>query len=55
MGPCWLIRGSGDEGEFEAGEVGGAGSVEGVAVSPGVQADQVEGGCGEGVFEVGLG
>lgn len=35
--------------------MGSAGSVEGVAVPPGAQADQVEGGCGEDVFEVGLG
>jgi hypothetical protein len=35
--------------------VGSAGSVERVAVPPGVQADQVKGDCGEDVFEVGLG
>ncbi|MFE7216892.1 hypothetical protein ACFU93_45300, partial [Streptomyces sp. NPDC057611] len=46
--------GSGGEGEVEAGEVAGAGVVEGLAVPPGVEADQVEGDGGVDVFEVGL-
>ena len=52
--PCWSIR-SGGEGEFEPGEVAGAGSVEGVSVPPGVKSDEVERGGGVDVFEVGLG
>jgi integrase len=52
-GPWWLIR-SGCEGKFEAGEVAGAGSVEWVSVPPGVEPDEVEGGGGVHVFEVGL-
>src|SRR6266545_7281053 len=46
---------SGGVDEVEAGEVAGAGAVQGVAVPPGIQADQVEGDCGEHVLEVGLG
>jgi len=46
--------GSGGQGELESGEVAGAGAVQGVAVPPGVQAEQVEGDGGVDVFEVGL-
>ena len=46
--------GSGCEGEFEAGEVAGAGSVEWVSVPPGVEPDEVECGGGEHVFEMGF-
>src|SRR6266536_1511161 len=56
---AWLTllanSGSCCEGEFEAGEVAGAGAVQGVAVPPGVQADEVEGDRCVDVFEVGFG
>src|SRR6266545_6507143 len=43
------------QGQLEAGEVAGSAPVEGVAVPPGVQADEVEGDGGVDVFEMGLG
>jgi hypothetical protein len=42
-------------GEVEAGEVGGSGVVEGVAGPVGIEADEVDGGGGDGVFECGFG
>src|SRR6266508_3187360 len=53
--PTLVPNSSGGVDEVEAGEVAGAGAVQGVAVPPGIQADQVEGDCGEHVLEVGLG
>ncbi|SRR6266542_5798558 len=60
MSLMWMVTllansGSCCEGEFEAGEVAGAGAVQGVAVPPGVQADEVEGDRCVDVFEVGFG
>jgi len=42
-------------GEFEPLEVGGAGPVGGCAGPPGIEPDQVDGGCGGGVLEGGFG
>src|SRR6266540_5163142 len=52
-----LVANSGScgERELEASEVAGAGAVQGVAVPPGVEADEVEGDRRVDVFEVGLG
>jgi hypothetical protein len=47
--------GSRSESEFEAGEVAGSAAVEGMAVPPGVEADEVEGDGFVVVFEAGLG
>src|SRR6266511_6359730 len=43
------------QGEFEVGEVAGAGAVQGMAVPPGIQPDQVERDGAVHVFKVGLG
>ncbi len=47
--------GSGGGGEIEPLEVAGPGPVEGPAVPPGVQPDQVDRGCGGVVLQAGLG
>src|SRR6266536_2960165 len=43
------------QGEFEVGEVAGAGAVQGMAVPPGIQPDQVERDGAVHVLKVGLG
>src|ERR1019366_6584489 len=52
--PCWLISGSGGGAEVEPLEVGGPGPVEGPAGPPGIEPEQVDRGCGGGVFQAGL-
>src|SRR6266511_4112952 len=47
--------GSCGQGEFEVGEVAGAGAVQGMAVPPGIQPDQVERDGAVHVLKVGLG
>src|SRR5947208_176781 len=49
------LLGSGGGGEVEPLEVGGPGPVKWAACPPGIEADQVEGGSGGGVFEAGFG